>query len=94
MTHPGAVPKIIGWNTSGNEVINRFIDSVDEPQKLKKDKTELERLVSGNVVRKNELTKRLRIKNYISTIDNLVSTLYDGDICPAGMRGMINVCGW
>ena len=50
LTHPGAVPKNYRFNTSGNEVINRFIDSVDEPQKLAK--TELERLVSGNVVRK------------------------------------------
>ena len=50
LTHPGAVPKNYWLNTSGNEVINRFIDSVDEPQKLAK--TELERLVSGNVVRK------------------------------------------
>ena len=60
-------------NTSGNEVINRFIDSVDEPQKLAK--TELERLVSGNVVRKR-IDEAITYKELYSTIDNLWSTLF------------------
>ena len=71
--HPGAVPKNYWLNTSGNEVINRFIDSVDEPQKLAK--TELERLVSGNVVRKR-IDEAITYKELYSTIDNLWSTLF------------------
>ena len=73
LTHPGAVPKNYWLNTSGNEVINRFIDSVDEPQKLAK--TELERLVSGNVVRKR-IDEAITYKELYSTIDNLWSTLF------------------
>ena len=73
LTHPGAVPKNYWLNTSGNEVINRFIDSVDEPQKLAK--TELERLVSGNIVRKR-IDEAITYKELYSTIDNLWSTLF------------------
>lgn len=73
LTHPGAVPKNYWLNTSGNEVINHFIDSVGEPQKLAK--TELERLVSGNVVRKR-INETITYKELYSTIDNLWSTLF------------------
>lgn len=73
LTTPNATPKNYWLNTSGNEVINRFIDSVDEPQKLAK--TELERLVSGNVVRKR-INETITYKELYSTIDNLWSTLF------------------
>lgn len=73
LTTPNATPKNYWLNTSGNEVINRFIDSVDEPQKLAK--TELERLVSGNVVRKR-IDEAITYKELYSTIDNLWSTLF------------------
>ena len=70
---PNATPKNYWLNTSGNEVINHFIDSVGEPQKLAK--TELERLVSGNVVRKR-INETITYKELYSTIDNLWSTLF------------------
>ena len=73
LTTPNATPKNYWLNTSGNEVINRFIDSVDEPQKLAK--TELERLVSVNVVRKR-IDEAITYKELYSTIDNLWSTLF------------------
>ena len=71
LTTPNATPKNYWLNTSGNEVINHFIDSVGEPQKLAK--TELERLVSGNVVRKR-INETITYKELYSTIDNLWST--------------------
>lgn len=73
LTTPNATPKNYWLNTSGNEVINHFIDSVGEPQKLAK--TELERLVSGNVVRKR-INETITYKEVYSTIDNLWSTLF------------------
>ena len=73
LTTPNATPKNYWLNTSGNEVINHFIDSVGVPQKLAK--TELERLVSGNVVRKR-INETITYKELYSTIDNLWSTLF------------------
>ena len=73
LTTPKATPKNYWLNTSGNEVINHFIDSVGEPQKLAK--TELERLVSGNVVRKR-INETITYKELYSTINNLWSTLF------------------
>ena len=73
LTTPNATPKNYWLNTSGNEVINHFIDSVGEPQKLAK--TELERLVSGNVVRKR-INETITYKELYSTIDNLWSRLF------------------
>ena len=73
LTTPNATPKNYWLNTSGNEVINHFIDSVGEPQKLAK--TELERLVSGNVVRKR-INETITYKELYSTIDNSWSTLF------------------
>ena len=73
LTTPNATPKNYWLNTSGNEVINHFIDSVGEPQKLAK--TELERLVSGNVVRKR-INETITYKELYSSIDNLWSTLF------------------
>ena len=73
LTTTNATPKNYWLNTSGNEVINHFIDSVGEPQKLAK--TELERLVSGNVVRKR-INETITYKELYSTIDNLWSTLF------------------
>lgn len=73
LTTPNATPKNYWLKTSGNEVINHFIDSVGEPQKLAK--TELERLVSGNVVRKR-INETITYKELYSTINNLWSTLF------------------
>ena len=73
LTTPNATPKNYWLNTSGNEVINHFIDSVGEPQKLAK--TELERLVSGNGVRQR-IKEPITSKELYSPIDNLWSTLF------------------
>ena len=66
-------PKNCGRNTSGNNVISHFIDSINEPQKLTK--IELERLVNGGMVQK-EINEELTYKELYSSIDNLWSTLF------------------
>lgn len=67
------LPKNYWANTSGNSVINHFIDSVDEPQKLTR--MELERLVNGGIVQK-EINQELTYNELYSSIDNLWSTLF------------------
>lgn len=66
-------PKNYWANTSGNHVINHFIDSVNEPQKLTK--MELERLVNGGIVEK-ELNQELTYNELYSSMENLWSTLF------------------
>lgn len=66
-------PKNYWANTSGNSVINHFIDSMNEPQKLTR--IELERLVNGGVVQK-ELSQELTYKELYTSIENLWSTLF------------------
>ena len=66
-------PKNYWANTSGNSVINHFIDSVDEPQKLTR--MELERLVNGGIVQK-EINQELTYNELYASIDNLWSTLF------------------
>ena len=66
-------PKNYWANTSGNSVINHFIDSVDEPQKLTR--MELERLVNGGIVQK-EINQELTYNELYVSIDNLWSTLF------------------
>ena len=66
-------PKNYWANTSGNNVISHFIDSINEPQKLTK--IELERLVNGGMVQK-EINEELTYKELYSSIDNLWSTLF------------------
>lgn len=60
-------------NTSGNDVIHRFINSIYEPQKLTK--LELEHLVNGGSVQK-EISQEMTYKELYSSIDNLWSTLF------------------
>ena len=66
-------PKNYWANTSGNNVINHFIESVNEPQKVTK--IELEQLVNGGMVQK-EINTELTYKELYSSIDNLWSTLF------------------
>ena len=66
-------PKNYWANTSCNNVISHFIDSINEPQKLTK--IELERLVNGGMVQK-EINEELTYKELYSSIDNLWSTLF------------------
>ncbi len=58
-------PKNYWANTSGNNVISHFIDSINEPQKLTK--IELERLVNGGMVQK-EINEELTYKELYSSI--------------------------
>ena len=66
-------PKNYWANTSGNDVINHFIESVNEPQKVTK--IELEQLVNGGMVQK-EINTELTYKELYSSVDNLWSTLF------------------
>ena len=66
-------PKNYWANTSGNNVISHFIESINEPHKLTK--MELEQLVNGGIVQK-EINPELTYKELYSSIDNLWSTLF------------------
>ena len=67
-----ASPKNYWMNTSGNDVINHFIGSMDTSGQLTR--RELETLVSGGSVQK-EIHEELTYRELYSTIDNLWSTL-------------------
>ena len=60
-------------NTSGNEVIQHFIDSMNDPHMLTK--SELELLVSGDTVVK-QVDEMITYKELYSNIDNMWSTLF------------------
>ena len=70
---PTLPPENYWMNTSGNEILNRFIESVGEEKKLTK--LELEKLVNGECVQK-EIKQNLTYKDLYSSIDNLWSTLF------------------
>ena len=73
LSNPSATPKNYWMNTSGNDVINHFIDSLDRNGQLTR--TELENLVNGGTVQK-EICEELTYRELYSTIDNLWSTLF------------------
>lgn len=73
LSNPSAAPKNYWMNTSGNDVINHFIDSLDQKGKLTR--SELETLVNGGTVQK-EICEELTYRELYSTIDNLWSTLF------------------
>ena len=73
LNNPDAVPENYWMNTSGNNVINHFIDSINEPNMLTK--TELEWLVNGKTVIK-KIDEMIAYNELYSTIDNLWSTLF------------------
>ena len=60
-------------NTSGNEIIKHFVDSINDPHMLTK--SELESLVSGDTVVKH-IDEMITYKELYSSIDNLWSTLF------------------
>lgn len=67
-------PKNYWLNTSGNEVLNRFLDSINsDSQRLTK--VELERLVNGETIQKR-VNETLTYKELYSTIENLWSALF------------------
>ena len=73
LSNPSATPKNYWMNTSGNDVINHFIDSLDRNGQLTR--TELENLVNSGTVQK-EICEELTYRELYSTIDNLWSTLF------------------
>ena len=73
LNDPEARPQNYWMNTSGNSVINHFIDSINEPDMLTK--TELEWLVNGRPVRKR-IDEMVTYDELYSSIDNLWSTLF------------------
>ena len=73
LNNPDAEPENYWMNTSGNSIINHFIDSINEPDMLTK--TELERLVNGKLVRKR-VDEMITYNELYSTMDNLWSTLF------------------
>lgn len=71
--NPDADPKNYWMNTSGNDVINHFIDSVNDPGMLTKG--ELELLVNGETIIQ-KVDEMVTYKDLYSSIDNLWSTLF------------------
>ena len=70
---PDMEPQNYWMNTSGNEVIQHFIDSMNDPHMLTK--SELELLVSGDTVVKH-VDEMITYKELYSSINNLWSTLF------------------
>lgn len=68
-----AAPKNYWMNTSGNDVINHFIDSISDNGMLTK--AVLERLVNGEVITQR-VDEMVTYKDLYSNIDNLWSTLF------------------
>ena len=73
VSNPSAAPRNYWMNTSSNDVINHFIDSMDQNGQLTR--SELEALVNGGTVQK-EICEELTYRELYSTIDNLWSTLF------------------
>lgn len=73
LNNPDARPENYWMNTSGNSVINRFIDSINNPDMLTK--TELEWLINGKTVIK-KVDEMITYSELYSSIDNLWSTLF------------------
>ena len=71
--YPNAAPENYWMNTSGNNVMNRFIDSVQQPDMLTK--AELGRLVNGETVVK-KIDETVTYDDLYSTMDHLWSTLF------------------
>lgn len=73
ISNPGLPPQNYWTNTSGNEVIQHFIDSVNEEKKLTR--MELEQLVNGGIVQK-EISQELTYKELYDSMDHIWSTLF------------------
>lgn len=73
LSNPELEPENYWMNTSGNSVINHFIDQLKKPEMLTK--TELEWLVNGKTVIKN-INEMITYDELYSTMDNLWSALF------------------
>lgn len=71
--NPEANPENYWMNTSSNNVINHFVDSINDPDMLTK--TELEWLINGKTVIK-KINEMVTYDELYSSIDNLWSTLF------------------
>ena len=72
ISNPKLPPQNYWANTSGNEVIQHFVDSVKEGKKLTR--MELEQLVNGGIVQK-EISQELTYKELYDSMDHIWSTL-------------------
>lgn len=70
---PVCLPENYWSNTSGNEVLKRFIERAGEEKGLAK--TDLERLVNGEIVEK-DIRQDLTYNELYDSMDNLWSTLF------------------
>lgn len=71
--NPVARPQTYWMNSSGNDMLNHFVDSCGQEQMLTR--RELEQLINGGSVQK-EIRQDLTYKDLYSTMDNLWSTLF------------------
>ena len=82
---PKLQPQNFWINTSGNQVIEHFIERMDRQKKFRKDdgtedkarltKGEMERLINGDAVQK-EIHQELTCKDLYSSVDNIWSVLF------------------
>lgn len=82
---PKLQPQNFWINTSGNQVIEHFIERMDRQKKFRKDdgtedkarltKGEMERLINGDAVQK-EIHQELTYKDLYSSVDNIWSVLF------------------
>lgn len=82
---PKLQPQNFWINTSGNQVIEHFIERMDRQKKFRKDdgtedkarltKGEMERLINGDAVQK-EIHQELTYKDVYSSVDNIWSVLF------------------
>ena len=70
---PTAEPQNYWSNTSGNDVIKHFVDSIYTGKEVTK--SELERLVNGGEVQKN-ISQELTYKELYGSMDNIWSALF------------------
>lgn len=85
MDDPNSEPKNYWMNTSGNDVINHFIDSINDPKMLTK--YELEQLVNGETIIQR-IDEMVTYKDLYSSIDNLWSILFmTGYLTQRGQAG-------
>ena len=73
INNPDAAPENYWMNTSGNSVINHFVESIYEPDMLTK--TELEWLVNGKTVIKR-IDEMVTYEDLYSNMEHLWSTLF------------------
>ena len=71
--NPTLPPENYWLNTSGNDVLEHFIDSIGEQKKITR--MELEQLVNGESVQK-EIRQNLTYRELYESVDNLWSTLF------------------